>query len=310
MTTPLLELERISLTVPTGHVFQQRKPVLQDISFDISQGGAIAYLGPNGAGKTSTFRILCGLCRPDSGSVRFDGCEIRGGLPGDAVGFMPEQPYFYRHLTARELLAALGSLSGLRADECHRRIRELAEKLDFERVLDQRLGQCSKGQIQRVGLAQAMLHRPRLLLLDEPMSGLDPLGRDLVKDALREAVHDGTTVLFSSHILADAEAICDRVIILDRGRVRYQGAIGDLVQTADAWDIVYEGPALEDAGFVRHEQISADAWRVIVESGQSRDMVLRTLLSDPERRLLGVQRHRHDLESAFVRLIHQGEEAS
>lgn len=304
---PLLELDGISLTVPTGHLFQQRKEVLHEVTFSVSQGKAIAYLGPNGAGKTSTFRILCGLCRPDAGSVRFDGQEIRGGLPGDAVGFMPEQPYFYRHLTARELLASLGALSGMPASDCHQQIGELAERLNFERVLDQRLGRCSKGQIQRVGLAQAMMHRPRFLLLDEPMSGLDPLGRDRVKDVLRDAVRDGATLLFSSHILSDAEAICDAVIILNRGRVMYQGRIEDLVETADAWEVVYEGPVLGDAGFERQEQVSAHAWRVIMDSAGARDALLRKLLEDSSRRLLRVQRRRDDLESAFVRLIQQGE---
>ena len=299
----ILEIQRLSLTVPTGHIFQKRKRILEDVSFGVEEGQAVAYLGPNGAGKTSTFRILCGLCRPDGGSIFFEGREINGALPGDVVGFMPEQPYFYRHLTARELLRALGALSGLTRPECDRRIEEMAECLDFTRVLDQRLSRCSKGQIQRVGLAQAMLHRPRFLLLDEPMSGLDPLGRERVKDVLREAVRDGASLLFSSHILSDAEAICDRVVVLHHGRVLYRGLIDELTESSDEWEIVYAGARLEDEN---SQQVSEHAWRTIVESAARRDALLARLLEDRERHLIEVRRHREDLESAFVRLVNRG----
>ncbi len=297
---PILEIERLSLTVPTGHIIQRRKKVLDDVSFGVARHRATAYLGPNGAGKTSTFRILCGLVRRQSGTIRFDGKALDGPLPAARLGFMPEQPYFYRHLTVRELLDALGRLSGMPAEERRRAIQAWAERLDFGSVLDQRLQQCSKGQVQRVGLAQALMHRPPFLLLDEPMSGLDPIGREMVKEVLRDAVREGATLLFSSHILSDAESICEDVVILHHGRILYQGGIEELTLAADAWDVEFSGPPLADH---QAHRITGQTWRVTVDGMAARDALLRRLLADPDRHLLGVQRHRQDLETAFVRLV-------
>lgn len=299
----ILEVQKLTLRVSTGHVLQTKKKILGDISFEVEQGKATAYLGPNGAGKTSTFRILCGLCRPDSGEIRFAGQEITSKLPSSQVGFMPEQPYFYRHLSARELLEALGSLSGMPAADRRSSIIHWAERLDFGHVLDQRLSQCSKGQVQRIGLAQALMHRPRFLLLDEPMSGLDPLGRETVKEVLRDVVHEGTSLLFSSHILSDAESLCENVIILNRGKVLHQGDICELTQATDAWDIEVSGPALPG---ISAQPITRDSWRVTVESLSRRNEVLKEILQDPNRLLLNVSKHKLDLETAFVRLIKEG----
>lgn len=296
----ILEVENLSLTVPTGHIIQRSKRVLDDISFRIARHRATAYLGPNGAGKTSTFRILCGLVRRQSGRISFDGQTADGPLPASKVGFMPEQPYFYKHLTVRELLDALGRLSGMADTERRQSIDEWAERLDFGSVLDQRLHQCSKGQVQRVGLAQALMHHPPFLLLDEPMSGLDPIGREMVKEVLREAVRSGATLLFSSHILSDAESICEDVVILHRGRILYQGNIEELTLAADNWDIEFAGPPLPH---FQGREITGQSWRVTVEGTPARDGLLRSLLADSERQLLSVSRHRHDLETAFVRLV-------
>lgn len=301
---PILEVRKLSMRVPTGHILQDMKQILDDISFSVRKGMATAYLGPNGAGKTSTFRILCGLCRPTAGEVLFDGCTLTGhGLPATRVGFMPEQPYFYRHLSVRELLDALGSLSGMSTGNRKASIEKWAQRLNFATVLDQRLHQCSKGQVQRVGLAQALMHEPEFLLLDEPMSGLDPIGRELVKDVLRDVVRQGTSLLFSSHILSDAESICEDVIIINRGRILYQGGIEALTLAEDAWDIEFAGPALAEVNALR---ITEHSWRITTASPEERDRLLRHLLNSPEHSIISVARHRQDLESAFVRLIRQG----
>ena len=193
----ILEVQGLCLSVATGHVIQGRKQVLHDVAFTVRRGSATAYLGPNGAGKTSTFRILCGLCRPDAGSLRFDGETVRAGLPARRFGFMPEQPYFYRNLTPRELLTGLARLTGLGRGSLSARIDDWADRLGFEGVLDQPLHACSKGQVQRVGLAQALLHEPEFVLLDEPLSGLDPLGRERVRQVLHDVHAAGATLLFS-----------------------------------------------------------------------------------------------------------------
>jgi len=302
----ILAVEGLSLSVPTGHVIQGRKQVLNDVSFSVTRGSAVAYLGPNGAGKTSTFRILCGLCRADAGRVVFDGEEIHGGLPARNFGFMPEQPYFYRNLSPRELLTGLGRLSGLKGRGLSSAVADWSERLGFAPVLDQPISACSKGQVQRVGLAQSLLHEPEFVLLDEPLSGLDPLGREKVRQVLHEVHAKGATLLFSSHILGDAEAMCDAVVVLDRGKVVHQGDIANMLGHGKRWAVVVEGdvsrlPAAEtvDLGHGRS--------RLLVEDETGRNRLLDALRSCGECRLLSVEQDRKTLEQAFINLLHGGD---
>ena len=306
----ILSVEGLSLSVPTGHVVQGRKQVLHDVCFSVARGSATAYLGPNGAGKTSTFRILCGLSRADAGSVRFAGevvCDarVRGGLPAHRFGFMPEQPYFYRNLTPRELLTGLGRLSGMSGRQLGAAIEDWAGRLDFEAVLGQPLRACSKGQVQRVGLAQALLHEPEFVLLDEPLSGLDPLGRERVRQVLHEVHAGGATLLFSSHILSDAEAMCDAVVVLDAGRVVHQGEIAGMLGKSERWAIVVEG----DAGglpAVQRVELGHGRYRLLVDGEAERDRLLNALRTSFGCRLLSVEQDRQTLEQAFISLLQDG----
>jgi len=304
----LLTIEGLSLSVPTGHVIQGRKQVLDDVSSSVARGSATAYLGPNGAGKTSTFRILCGLIHADAGRVEFAGEPVRSGLPARQFGFMPEQPHFYRNLTPRELLTGLGRLSGLRASDIPARIYDWAERLGFSTVLDQRLSVCSKGQVQRVGLAQALLHKPEFVLLDEPLSGLDPLGRERVRQVLHEVHAAGATLLFSSHILGDAEAMCDAVVVLDQGRVVHQGEIADLLKRGNSWAVVVEGDISRlPAG--RFVDLGHGRSRLLLDGEAERDRLLDTLRKCGECRLLSLEQDRQTLEQAFVKLLKKGEQS-
>lgn len=301
----ILSVEGLSLSVPTGHVIQGRKQVLDDVSFSVARGSATAYLGPNGAGKTSTFRILCGLSRADAGSVRFAGKPVRSGLPARQFGFMPEQPYFYRNLTPRELLTGLGRLSGLRSSELPDRISDWAERLGFSTVLDQRLSACSKGQVQRVGLAQALLHEPEFVLLDEPLSGLDPLGRERVRQVLHEVHAAGATLLFSSHILGDAEAMCDAVVVLDQGKVVHQGGIASLLKYGNSWAVMVEGD-ISRLPAVKSVDLGHGRSRLLLDGEVERDQLLDTLRKCGECRLLSVEQDRQTLEQAFMKLLQGG----
>lgn len=301
----ILSVEKLSLSVATGHVIQGRKQVLDDVGFDIARGSATAYLGPNGAGKTSTFRILCGLSRPDAGTVRFDGAEVRDSLPASRFGFMPEQPYFYRNLTPRELLTGLGRLSGLFGQSLASAIGDWAGRLEFGMVLDQPLHACSKGQVQRVGLAQALLHEPEFVLLDEPLSGLDPLGRERVRQVLQEVHAAGATLLFSSHILTDAEAMCDAVIVLDHGRVVHQGPIAGMLGASDRWAIEVKGRA-EDLPPAQRVDLGHGRFRLLVDGEAERDRLLKALASSFDSRLLSVEQDRQTLEQAFIDLLGRG----
>ncbi|MBL4775996.1 MAG: ABC transporter ATP-binding protein [Mariprofundus sp.] len=305
--TALLQVENLSFHVSTGHVVQKKKNILNDISFEVPRGAATAYLGANGAGKTSTFRILCGLAKASSGQVYFDGKKTKAGLPTQRFGFMPEQPYFYKNLTPYELLTGLGKLSGLRGNVLHKAIPEWAEKLEFSNVLQQQLSSCSKGQIQRVGLAQALIHQPDFILLDEPLSGLDPLGRECVRTVIHAEIQRGATVLFSSHILADAEAMCEYVIVLDEGNIAFSGHTKTLLQTETNWLIRahWQGSDLPDFGSARVSYHIDGTLRIQGTIEQQRDDILKQILHAPAASLIAVEPERRTLEQAFVALLRE-----
>ncbi len=191
---------------------------LEGLDLDVHSGEIFGFIGPNGAGKTTTIKILMGLHSASAGTASLFGIDHRDPQARLAVGFLPERPYFYQHLTARELLRFYGDLLEMQAKQLRTRIEVLLERVDLVRFADVPLGSYSKGMLQRVGLCQTLLNEPRLIVLDEPMSGLDPLGRALVRDIILEERARGCTVFFSSHILHDVETLSDRVALLVRGR--------------------------------------------------------------------------------------------
>jgi len=209
--------------------WRRRSETLRGISFSVPAGRAVGYLGANGVGKTTTLKILVGLLEPDAGSAEVLGLPVHDTACRRRVGFLPENPYFYEHLTAREAMRFYGGLSRMPEADIARRIDPLLGKVGLEKAADRRLGEYSKGMRQRLGLAQALLHDPELLILDEPMSGLDPFGRLLVKDLILEERARGKTVFFSSHILADVEEVCDFAVIVSDGRVTASGTVRELL---------------------------------------------------------------------------------
>ncbi len=202
---------------------------VRGISLEVSQGEAFGFVGPNGAGKTSTIKILAGLQDATSGEAFINGVPCTNHQSRQHLGFLPERPYFYTHLTANEVLSLSGSLFGMKGTVLRSRIQELLKRTDMTRFADVSLGKYSKGMLQRIGLCQTLLHDPEVILLDEPMSGLDPVGRAMVRDIILEERAAGRTVFFCSHVLSDVESICERVAILVRGQIQVQGRIEDLV---------------------------------------------------------------------------------
>ncbi len=202
---------------------------LESLDLEVERGEIFGFIGPNGAGKTTTIKCLMGLQHATAGQARLLGQDFRRPDARARVGFLPERPYFYQHLTAREFLHFYARLFDLDRGVRTRRIGELLERVDLNRFADVPLRAYSKGMLQRAGLAQALINDPELVVLDEPMSGLDPLGRALVRDVIFEERERGRTVFFSSHILADVELIADRVGILVRGELRGCGSMGELV---------------------------------------------------------------------------------
>ncbi len=226
---PVIEVKGVSKSYPTGF-WRRRVMVLSDLSFAVGRNEIVGFLGPNGAGKTTTIKILNGLAFPDTGTVSIFGEETgRGSDLRRRIGFMPEQPYFYEYLTGAEFLSLCGHLNGLAREEIIERSRALLAQVGLDDAGHKAIRKYSKGMMQRLGLAQALLHDPELAILDEPMSGLDPLGRMEVRALIRELKAAGKTVLFSSHIISDVEALCDRVIMIHQGRKVAEGAVDDLM---------------------------------------------------------------------------------
>jgi ABC-2 type transport system ATP-binding protein len=211
--------------------FQRKKvEALRGVTFEVERGHIFGFVGPNGAGKTTTIRTLMGLIRPTSGHAKLLGHPLPSRLARGKLGFLPEAPYFYDYLTVAELLDLAGRLCGVPADVRKRRADELIERVGLGRARGQNLKKFSKGMLQRAGLAQALMNDPELVVLDEPMSGLDPIGRKEVRDLILELRDQGKTVFFSTHILSDVEAITDRVAIIARGQLQAAGTPRELVQ--------------------------------------------------------------------------------
>ncbi len=271
---PVVEVSGLTKTFK-GHLGIGRTVALDGLDLTVGRGETFGLLGPNGAGKTTTIKMLLSLLRPDRGRVR-----LLGGSPSDKrvkarIGFLPENPYFYDHLTAEEFLDFYARLQGIPASERRDRVNATLRRVGLAGREGVALRKFSKGMVQRVGLAQAIQHDPELVILDEPMSGLDPIGRREVRDIILSLRDAGRTVLFSSHILQDAELICDRVAILQQGRLRSEGRLEDLISKRVQW------------------------FEVSVRSADPSTLPAQTLASDGEHCLLRVE----DLEQLTQLLL-------
>src|SRR3954453_132676 len=228
-----LEIEELSKTFSVGFWKKRPRCVLKPLNLAVEEGEVFGYLGPNGAGKTTTLKILMGLVYPSPGTARIFGHSIDRPEAKLNIGFSPEQPYFYDHLTAQELLEYYGQLSGIPAGDRSRRATSVLQRVGLKDIDRLQLRKFSKGMLQRASLAQAILHDPKFLFLDEPMSGLDPVGRREVRDLIQELKDEGKTVFFSTHILSDAETLCDRVAVLNQGERRGIGVVRELLSQSE-----------------------------------------------------------------------------
>jgi ABC-2 type transport system ATP-binding protein len=290
--------------------FWRRRPyrALDALSLDIAPGEVFGFLGPNGAGKSTTLKLLMQLIFPTAGRA-----EILGRPVGDAgvrrrIGFLPENPSFYDNLTAEELLAYFGRLFGFSAAESRRRATALLDRVGLGAERRLRLRKYSKGMIQRVGLAQALLNDPEVVFLDEPMSGLDPLGRRDVRRLILELRDQGRTIFFSSHILTDAESLCSRVAIVVKGRLVGSGRLTDLLDLrAHGWELVVSGlrpDVLARTGTaVRHAtEVAPGRYVLELPLEPPPDQLLASLIAAGAS-LVSLNPLRDTLEDVFVRRV-------
>jgi ABC-2 type transport system ATP-binding protein len=308
MTEPLALSVRELVKDFRGELSLRRRRALDGATFELKRGEILGLLGPNGAGKSTTFKCLIGLLRPDSGSL-----EVLGGAPGtranSKLGFLPEQPVFYDYLSARELMDWVGRLHGLGAAQRERRGRELLERVGLREAEHQRLRGYSKGMLQRLGLAQALLNQPELLILDEPMSSLDPVGRHFVRDLILDLRARGVSVLFSSHVLSDAELLCDRVAILIRGRVRREGTMRELAPpAAGGYEVALAGAALDQRAAELGALLRVSGAEALVRA-EDETALAKLLLRAPQLNLTvrAIRPLRRSLEDTFLEEIRRAE---
>jgi ABC-2 type transport system ATP-binding protein len=240
MPSSVLRIEHLTKDFRNGFWRAATHRALDDVSIDVAAGAVFGLLGPNGAGKSTTLNLLLNFLRPTSGTVR-----VLNRPAGDVnarrrIGFLAENPTFYAHLTPEQLLAYFAGLFGWAGDEKRRRVNRSLDRVGIEADRRRPIREHSKGMLQRVGIAQALMNDPELLILDEPMSGLDPFGRRMIRELIRELSTNGQTVFLSSHILSDVEEICSEVAILARGRLVRRGLVRDLVAQMPLEEVFFE----------------------------------------------------------------------
>jgi ABC-2 type transport system ATP-binding protein len=305
---PAIEILGLEKTYSVGFWRKRPKRALHPLQLTVEDGEIFGFLGPNGAGKTTTLKLLMGLVFPTAGSARILGREWTDPSVKAQIGFLPEQPYFYDYLTAHELLEYYGQLSGVPAKQRRQRVEQVLDQVGLRDVQGVQLRKFSKGMLQRVGIGQAILHDPKLVFFDEPMSGLDPMGRREVRDLMEQLKHEGKTVFFSTHILSDAEALCDRVAIIHKGELRGVGAVEDLTSSVQGKvEVIWHGtqvPAsLKALGAECH--VTGDRVRAILDENQQ-DAVIDALRRE-RLRLIAITPVRTSLEAYFVEKLRRAE---
>jgi ABC-2 type transport system ATP-binding protein len=281
---------------------------LEGLTLSVAQGEVFGFLGPNGAGKTTTLKLLMQLIYPTSGTAEILGLPVGSAAVKRRIGYLPENPYFYDHLTAEELLEYFASLFGYAGPERRTRASRLLDEVGIGAERRLQLRKFSKGMLQRVGIAQALVNDPELVILDEPMSGLDPLGRRDVRSLILRLRDRGCTVFFSSHVLSDAEALCSRVAILAKGKLVAAGRLSDLVDfRARGWELVVSGtsePAVAALGPRVRRSVRIDEGRYTLELPveASPDQILAELTAQGAH-LVSLNPIRDTLEDFFVRQV-------
>jgi ABC-2 type transport system ATP-binding protein len=227
--TPIIEIDNLRVEYRTRAIGQGTKVAVDGLSMNVLQGEVFGFLGPNGAGKTTTMNVLLGFVNPTSGVAKLFGVDVRQPIARARIGYLPELTYYYKFLTAEELLRFYARIFGIPRRETDRRIDQLLKLVELDGARKRPIKSYSKGMQQRAGLAQALINNPDLLILDEPTSGLDPIGRMKVREIIQRLKDEGKTVLFSSHELGEVETVCDRVAILHQGKLRVEGRVNDLL---------------------------------------------------------------------------------
>lgn len=299
---PAIEIDAFSKSYPSGH--RQRRQAVTNLSMRVDAGSIYGFLGANGAGKTTTIKAMMGFHRPDAGSIRLFGIDVSRTESRQCVGFLPEQPWYPPFLTPRELLTIHAELAGVERSERRRAVSDAIDAAHLHELADRRLSRLSKGQTQRVGLAQALLGHPRALILDEPTSGLDPIARRQIRDLLHQLRSEGCTVFLSSHLLGEVEALCDAVTIMRRGEMVASGPPATLVRPGDRLTVRFrisgDPPESLRALLESLRGVSAGIWEAVCAVDACH--ALADALHRESAEVLAMHTQEETLEEAFLRL--------
>ncbi len=304
MPVAAIEIDNLTKDYPYGFLHLKKKRSLEGLTMQVERGEVFGFLGPNGAGKSTTIKLLVGLIFPEAGTARILGKPITDIEMHRDIGYLPEQPYFYDYLTAAEVLDYFARFHDLTAADRKERVARMLKKVGLETAGKIQLRKYSKGMLQRVGLAQAILHDPQVVILDEPMSGLDPIGRREVRDIILELKRDGRTVMFSTHILSDAEMLCDRVGVIVGGKLRGVGAPGEIVgMKAHGMEILFELAAsgASAAAIIAKATKTGDRFRMQVSEEELYAALEQ--LRGVGAKILSVAQVKASLEEYFMHLI-------
>lgn len=304
-----IEISGLEKTYRVGFWRHRTRQALCPLNLKVEEGEIFGFLGPNGAGKTTTLKMLMGLVYPTGGGARILGMELDDPRMQAQIGFLPEQPYFYDYLTARELLRYYGRLSGVDGSTLHSKVDAVLAKVGLSDAANLQLRKFSKGMLQRVGIAQAILHEPTVVFLDEPMSGLDPMGRHEVRNLITQLKEHGKTVFFSTHILSDAEALCDRVAIIHKGKLHGVGSVESLTtgvrgQVEIVWAGTVVPGSIRQSGAECH--VAGDTVRAVIAENQQ-EAALEVLRRE-KLRVISLTPVRISLEEYFVTQLEDKEQ--
>ncbi|MBK7704966.1 MAG: ABC transporter ATP-binding protein [Acidobacteria bacterium] len=306
----IIEIQDLTKDYELGFWKKRKVRALDGLNLEVSPGQIFGFLGGNGAGKTTTIKLLMSLIFPTRGNARILGHDISDTAMHSRIGYCPENPYFYDYLTARELMNYFGEIFGFDAAKRRRKTEELLTKVGLdEKDWDKQLRKFSKGMLQRVGLAQCLINEPEIVFLDEPMSGLDPIGRREIRELIAGLRNAGTTVFMSTHILSDIEALCDNVAILRRGKLAATGNLSDLLTSSgenQTFEIVVKGVPAEEfqsrtnsiSGSLCSLKANGASIQVLSESDIPKVL---SILGETGGNLVSVQPVRQSLEELFVK---------
>ena len=298
-----LEIKDLYKSFRSNFFIKQYK-ILEKINIDVEQGEIYGFLGPNGAVKTTTIKCVLDLLTPDSGEISIFGFPSTTIQSREKIGFLPENPYFYEYLTAKELLTFTGMLFSMPKKQINDKVNELIKRIGLEGIGNLKIKKFSKGMIQRIGIAQALIHNPDLVILDEPFSGIDPIGRKQLRDIIISLRDSGKTIFFSSHILQDMELMVDRVGIILDGKIVKEGKLTNLIsRSVESYEIVFTGINEKKLKEKKHKFAVQDK-KYIIKTNSNRNVnKIVKFITDEKGKVLSVTPEKMTLEDIFLREI-------